>query len=57
MFAKMILPLFGGSPAVWNTSMVFFQSALFLTTMTIGETMIVGGGITITTTRGMRTNP
>jgi hypothetical protein len=30
MFAKMILPLFGGSPAVWNTSMVFFQSALFL---------------------------
>ena len=30
MFAKMILPVFGGSPAVWNTSMVFFQSALFL---------------------------
>jgi len=30
MFAKMILPIFGGSPAVWNTSMVFFQVALFL---------------------------
>ena len=30
MFAKMILPTFGGSPAVWNTSMVFFQLALFL---------------------------
>ena len=30
MFAKMILPVFGGSPAVWNTSMVFFQSTLFL---------------------------
>ena len=30
MFAKMILAIFGGSPAVWNTSMVFFQLALFL---------------------------
>src|SRR5262249_52027106 len=30
MFAKMILPVFGGSPAVWNTSMVFFQLALLL---------------------------
>src|SRR5215467_5961784 len=30
MFAKMILPVFGGSPAVWNPSMVFFQVALFL---------------------------
>jgi len=28
MFAKMVLPLLGGSPAVWNTSMVFFQAAL-----------------------------
>lgn len=26
--AKMILPLYGGSPAVWNTAMVFYQSAL-----------------------------
>ena len=28
MFAKMVLPLLGGTPAVWNTSMVFFQAAL-----------------------------
>src|SRR5688500_308156 len=30
MFAKMALPLFGGSPAVWNTAMLFFQSALLV---------------------------
>lgn len=28
MIAKMILPCFGGAPAVWNTCMVFFQAAL-----------------------------
>jgi hypothetical protein len=28
MIAKMVLPQFGGSPAVWNTCMVFFQAAL-----------------------------
>jgi predicted O-methyltransferase YrrM len=28
MVAKMILPLLGGSPAVWNTCMAFFQIAL-----------------------------
>ena len=28
MVAKMILPLYGGSPAVWNTCMVFFQVSL-----------------------------
>jgi hypothetical protein len=28
MFSKMLLPLFGGSPAVWNTSLVFYQFAL-----------------------------
>ncbi len=28
MFTKMVLPLLGGSPAVWNTAMVFFQAAL-----------------------------
>ena len=28
MVAKLALPLLGGSPAVWNTSMVFFQAAL-----------------------------
>ncbi|HWP31556.1 MAG TPA: fused MFS/spermidine synthase [Fimbriimonadales bacterium] len=28
MVAKMILPLFGGSPAVWTASILFFQCAL-----------------------------
>jgi hypothetical protein len=28
MVAKMILPIFGGSPAVWNTCVAFFQIAL-----------------------------
>ena len=28
MFTKMVLPLLGGSPAVWNTAMVFFQATL-----------------------------
>jgi hypothetical protein len=28
MIAKMILPLFGGTPAVWNTCMMFFQAML-----------------------------
>lgn len=28
MIAKMILPLFGGTPAVWNTCMMFFQAVL-----------------------------
>lgn len=30
MVAKLVLPLLGGAPAVWNTSMVFFQGALLL---------------------------
>ena len=30
MIAKMVLPLLGGTPAVWNTCMVFFQAALLL---------------------------
>ncbi len=28
LFGKMVLPLLGGSPSVWNTAMVFFQAAL-----------------------------
>jgi hypothetical protein len=28
MLARMVLPLFGGTPAVWNTCMVFFQAVL-----------------------------
>ena len=30
MVAKMILPLLGGSPAVWNTCLFFFQASLLL---------------------------
>jgi hypothetical protein len=30
MFGKMVLPLLGGSPAVWTTALLFFQSALLL---------------------------
>ncbi|MGH9258227.1 MAG: spermidine synthase [Vicinamibacterales bacterium] len=28
MFAKMVLPRLGGTPAVWNTCVVFFQAAM-----------------------------
>jgi hypothetical protein len=30
MVAKFVLPLFGSAPAVWNTSLVFFQATLLL---------------------------
>lgn len=30
MFTKAVLPLLGGTPAVWNTSLVFFQAALLI---------------------------
>lgn len=30
LFGRMVTPLLGGSPAVWNTSMAFFQAALLL---------------------------
>ena len=28
LFTKMVLPLLGGSPSVWNTALVFFQAVL-----------------------------
>jgi spermidine synthase len=28
MFSKMVLPMLGGTPSVWNTCMLFFQAAL-----------------------------
>src|SRR5271156_4398870 len=28
LFSKMVLPLLGGSPSVWNTAMMFFQVVL-----------------------------
>jgi predicted methyltransferase len=30
MFARFVLPMLGGTPAVWTTAMLFFQSALLL---------------------------
>ena len=30
MFARMILPLLGGSPSVWNVAMLFYQATLLL---------------------------
>jgi SAM-dependent methyltransferase len=30
MVAKLVLPLLGGSPSVWNTSLAFFQAALLV---------------------------
>ncbi|MCA1731505.1 MAG: hypothetical protein LC751_19520, partial [Actinobacteria bacterium] len=30
MFAKFVLPSFGGTPAVWTDSMMFFQAALLV---------------------------
>jgi hypothetical protein len=30
LFGKMILPFLGGTPAVWNTCLVFFQTALLV---------------------------
>lgn len=30
MFGKILLPLLGGAPSVWNMCMVFFQTVLFL---------------------------
>ena len=30
LFAKMVLPLLGGSPAVWNTCLMYFQATLLL---------------------------
>jgi len=30
MFTRMVLPMLGGSPAVWNTAVMFFQAMLLL---------------------------
>jgi len=30
MVAKLVLPLLGGGPSIWNTSLVFFQAALLV---------------------------
>ena len=30
LFARLVLPVLGGSPSVWNTAMLFYQTALLL---------------------------
>ncbi len=37
IIAKIILPWFGGSSAVWTTCMLFFQSVLFLGYLEMGD--------------------
>ena len=50
MFGKMVLPLLGGTPSVWNTAMLFFQavllfgyaySHLIVSKLSLGRQMIV----------------
>jgi hypothetical protein len=41
MFPRPVLPLLGGSPAVWNTAMVFFQGALLAVCR--GDTALTDG--------------
>ncbi|MFG0327361.1 MAG: fused MFS/spermidine synthase [Phycisphaerales bacterium JB037] len=49
LVARLVLPLFGGSPAVWNTAMLFFQTLLLggylyahlLTTRTGRRTQVI----------------
>jgi hypothetical protein len=38
MFAKFVLPSFGGTPAVWTGSMMFFQAALLLSYLYVHAT-------------------
>ena len=38
MFAKFVLPSFGGTPAVWTGSMLFFQAALLLSYLYVHAT-------------------
>ena len=45
MIGKMVLPVFGGSPAVWNTCLVFFQATLlcgYLFACGVGRTGLNG---------------
>ena len=38
MFAKFVLPLFGGTPAVWTGSMLFFQATLLVSYLYVHAT-------------------
>lgn len=55
MVAKMLLPLLGGTPAVWNTCMVFFQGlllggyayAMFISRRSVGKQILFQFGLLI----------
>ncbi|HKU75666.1 MAG TPA: hypothetical protein VJR02_17270, partial [Pyrinomonadaceae bacterium] len=55
MVAKMLLPLLGGTPAVWNTCMVFFQGlllagyayAMFISRRSVGKQIIFQLGLLV----------
>ena len=56
MFTKMVLPLLGGAPGVWNTAMLFFQTVLLagyiyahLTTRLLGVKWQAGLHLTVMT--------
>jgi len=55
MVARLVLPLFGGTPAVWNTAMLFFQTLLLggylyahlLTTRARARTQVIVHGLVL----------
>lgn len=55
MVAKMLLPLLGGTPAVWNTCMVFFQGlllggyayAMFISRRSVGQQIVFQLGLLV----------
>ncbi len=49
LFAKLVLPLFGGSAAVWNTAMVFFQATLLIGLGAVFEASLIAGATTLAT--------
>lgn len=62
MFGKMVLPRFGGAPAVWNTCQVFFQTALLAgysyahlasTRLSIRQQVVLHGAILLTPLIGL----
>lgn len=50
MFTKAVLPLLGGSPAVWNTALVFFQGTLlagYLYAHALSDRLRAGGQVAV----------
>ncbi|MCA1565637.1 MAG: fused MFS/spermidine synthase [Acidobacteria bacterium] len=50
MMAKMLLPLLGGTPAVWNTCMLFFQAMLlagYAYALAVSKWLTLGGQVVV----------